>query len=539
MQMGQLSSSRGTGLNSSLATEQALRMMPEVADADSHASEQAQKSLTEAASKVEGAKTAEECQQIMLGQFIDMLDASRRQITQMRQGFSDLPADRRHAQQQISKSFCDVVKRTLEMTPNLYRVFSMKRAVAAKLKCLHEQLQSIPIPEEASANYVPDYLHVAKGEVVTLLQAIPPINDSEMKDLRDDYAKLILMLRDEMGTLEKLAEESKTERNHQWWKVAGAASLVVACVVGFLVCGGYAVGTLAGVTKAVSEAWALLSQASVAHAAGVKALAEAKAAVSWTYYLTIGIFKTPSEVLAAQAALLKLNTAWWTASNAFWGLVGCGVAKVGVPAAAAGVCVAQGIDKFSWAGDAERALKHCEAVEATALCLKGRYDLVTEGLFSIDQPFAGLEGSANTLLTIDAASKLMDGDHGIIRTGIDSMEWWKEIGSPAFRSAVDERLKDLDQLCIDTKRLSSMTQAHIRAWSSSGMDTRMAQRAPPADEVGCCQICMDQPADSAVLPCGHHCGCHNCLLEIVSQSAAPRCPVCRGPIASIARIYRN
>lgn len=66
--------------------------------------------------------------------------------------------------------------------------------------------------------------------------------------------------------------------------------------------------------------------------------------------------------------------------------------------------------------------------------------------------------------------------------------------------------------------------------------------APPAEndqvpESSQCAVCMDRPSDSAVVPCGHMCGCHVCL-EQVRVSALPHCPICRGPVTAVIRIYR-
>lgn len=53
-----------------------------------------------------------------------------------------------------------------------------------------------------------------------------------------------------------------------------------------------------------------------------------------------------------------------------------------------------------------------------------------------------------------------------------------------------------------------------------------------------CTVCMDNPSDSAVVPCGHMCGCYGCL-EKIRTSPLPHCPLCRGPVTSVVRIYRR
>lgn len=50
-----------------------------------------------------------------------------------------------------------------------------------------------------------------------------------------------------------------------------------------------------------------------------------------------------------------------------------------------------------------------------------------------------------------------------------------------------------------------------------------------------CIVCMDLQADSAVVPCGHMCGCFSCLTQIFTSSS-PFCPICRGDVTSVIRI---
>lgn len=51
----------------------------------------------------------------------------------------------------------------------------------------------------------------------------------------------------------------------------------------------------------------------------------------------------------------------------------------------------------------------------------------------------------------------------------------------------------------------------------------------------CCTICLDNEATHLVVPCGHQCGCEECLLDV--QQASGQCPICRAMITSIQRVY--
>jgi len=48
-----------------------------------------------------------------------------------------------------------------------------------------------------------------------------------------------------------------------------------------------------------------------------------------------------------------------------------------------------------------------------------------------------------------------------------------------------------------------------------------------------CVVCMAKAADMLVVPCGHLCGCRECLEQLHNGP----CPICRQPIASICKVY--
>lgn len=71
---------------------------------------------------------------------------------------------------------------------------------------------------------------------------------------------------------------------------------------------------------------------------------------------------------------------------------------------------------------------------------------------------------------------------------------------------------------------------------NSEVDTTDTSEA--SGDVGTCVVCLEGPADTAVVPCGHMCGCHDCL-DLIKNSSSALCPMCRGPLTSIIRIFRS
>ena len=46
-----------------------------------------------------------------------------------------------------------------------------------------------------------------------------------------------------------------------------------------------------------------------------------------------------------------------------------------------------------------------------------------------------------------------------------------------------------------------------------------------------CAVCLDGNAEYAVVPCGHRCLCASCI------KAVPECPVCRGAMTAVLRVF--
>mmetsp|Transcript_98642 Transcript_98642/g.318094 ORF Transcript_98642/g.318094 Transcript_98642/m.318094 type:complete len:1066 (-) Transcript_98642:431-3628(-) len=51
-----------------------------------------------------------------------------------------------------------------------------------------------------------------------------------------------------------------------------------------------------------------------------------------------------------------------------------------------------------------------------------------------------------------------------------------------------------------------------------------------------CAICYEELANFLVVPCGHQCGCEECLTAVQHRSG--RCPICRAPVQAIQRVFR-
>lgn len=70
------------------------------------------------------------------------------------------------------------------------------------------------------------------------------------------------------------------------------------------------------------------------------------------------------------------------------------------------------------------------------------------------------------------------------------------------------------------------------------LDVNLLKRECKRNKEEFCIICMTNIADHIVVPCGHQCGCHECLNEMLSRGNA-QCPICRAPFNSVVKVYRT
>ncbi|XVE77925.1 hypothetical protein DITRI_Ditri13aG0103500 [Diplodiscus trichospermus] len=73
----------------------------------------------------------------------------------------------------------------------------------------------------------------------------------------------------------------------------------------------------------------------------------------------------------------------------------------------------------------------------------------------------------------------------------------------------------------------------VPATTSSGVST--AKDAEGGGGSSSCVICWEAPIEGACIPCGHMAGCMSCLSEIKAKKGL--CPVCRGKIDQVIRLY--
>ena len=90
-------------------------------------------------------------------------------------------------------------------------------------------------------------------------------------------------------------------------------------------------------------------------------------------------------------------------------------------------------------------------------------------------------------------------------------------------------LVDFARTLIEQARAAEAERARVAAEAAAAAAEAEAKEA-------LCVVCMDAPKDHFIRPCMHVCTCEACTQQLQEQGAQS-CPVCRGPIEGIERVF--
>ena len=65
------------------------------------------------------------------------------------------------------------------------------------------------------------------------------------------------------------------------------------------------------------------------------------------------------------------------------------------------------------------------------------------------------------------------------------------------------------------------------------VDPKPVNPTPADDSHKLCVVCLVEPADHVLLPCGHVCVCKRCAASVTT------CPMCRADVSERKRVYFN
>ena len=97
----------------------------------------------------------------------------------------------------------------------------------------------------------------------------------------------------------------------------------------------------------------------------------------------------------------------------------------------------------------------------------------------------------------------------------------------------------LERLRMEERRAEVAERRAALTLELQQMDAQLGVVAPAPQleaEEALCVVCMDAPKQYAIRPCMHVCTCEACTQQLQEQGAQS-CPVCRGPIEGIERVF--
>ena len=119
------------------------------------------------------------------------------------------------------------------------------------------------------------------------------------------------------------------------------------------------------------------------------------------------------------------------------------------------------------------------------------------------------------------------------------------VGDPEIGGDIESEDDEDTQVTIFIDNYSQLVENDLLSISQAELPTNAAVDTPniPTPQLTQeCYICMDQEANTALIPCGHKGFCYDCANVILHNESEdmpppPKCPKCRVPITQILKIY--
>ena len=116
-------------------------------------------------------------------------------------------------------------------------------------------------------------------------------------------------------------------------------------------------------------------------------------------------------------------------------------------------------------------------------------------------------------------------------------KYYQNLGSivPLFKGkifAVNGE-QDIDMVLNDMEQCIT---ANISATNNKSTKTNV-RKTKKVKVLEQCVVCMSNPSDFLIVPCGHKCGCEECLTNIKNRGG--ECPICRTNITDIVKVFNS
>jgi len=111
----------------------------------------------------------------------------------------------------------------------------------------------------------------------------------------------------------------------------------------------------------------------------------------------------------------------------------------------------------------------------------------------------------------------------------EAEEKYKQEQMERYRNIEEERIKQEQQKLYQLQEINKLDKQWIELISNVHKKCK--------EEPGMCAICSVEEADTTVVPCGHKFFCNECIDMYIKKYPKKGCPICRGDIMTIIKIF--
>jgi hypothetical protein len=108
----------------------------------------------------------------------------------------------------------------------------------------------------------------------------------------------------------------------------------------------------------------------------------------------------------------------------------------------------------------------------------------------------------------------------------EAEEFFRKVQIERYKLLEEQKLKQEEEFIILNQKRMKADEEYIQLLKSRAEN----------NTIECC-ICADAEADTATIPCGHKAFCYSCIDEYHRKNPHKGCPMCKGEILMVSKIY--
>lgn len=182
-------------------------------------------------------------------------------VDQLGQSVEGMGEWREQQYQDIRNKFSQILMKTLEISPEFNHCINKKRAAASIMMLIHEDLQDIDNPTEAT---VPESLRDYRRQAYESMRKGTQMDTNKLGSLGQMHKELINMISEEIKELDAQIKRTGSERTGEGWRRKQLQNLLrVLRVIAFVTLAGTGVGLIKPSVRAVAAGFTVYAAVDV------------------------------------------------------------------------------------------------------------------------------------------------------------------------------------------------------------------------------------------------------------------------------------